>query len=358
MRKILISLAAAVVVIVLAAILLIAYVINIAAPKQGEMVSLSAPPEGDTGIAPTFRLCDTIPCSCACDDPFDPRTIPDTGVYRGLCLNTCHLRSAKLLDAAALGRYGYFAPEEDAGVRYAANLYHGDSATGTAAFYAGRIPLDGIAEVLFQVEHAGGVQGHAQLRFIFAPDKPVLLVPQRMTARRCTLRVWDLYYSVEANGPPGVPYKGDYGFRQEYFQTYRLTTQYSRASRIIRELHHRVWQYRIALTARQKRNVMAAALEQASSAHPNERYHTTRNNCVLALFRVLDNARPVPWYRRPLMLITDNTLFMPTRAPRHLKYRGLADSDEARFHVQNLETEFGWGRFIDESLYTEKQKND
>jgi hypothetical protein len=33
---------------------------------------------------------------------------------------------------------------------------------------------------------------------------------------------------------------------------------------------------------------------------------------------------PPDWYRRPLLFITDNTLFIPTRGLKHLRYRGLA----------------------------------
>jgi hypothetical protein len=84
--------------------------------------------------------------------------------------------------------------------------------------------------------------------------------------------------------------------------------------------------------------IFRAAIRQSEDTDPYERYHTTQNNCVLKLFAILDSICPAPWYRRPLLSVTNQTLFMPTRAEHHLRYRGLL-SDSA---LQNLEVELGW----------------
>jgi hypothetical protein len=44
--------------------------------------------------------------------------------------------------------------------------------------------------------------------------------------------------------------------------------------------------------------------------------------------------------------VTNSTLFLPTRLPQHLRYRGLASRDETKFRLPNLETELGWERFV------------
>ena len=77
-------------------------------------------------------------------------------------------------------------------------------------------------------------------------------------------------------------------------------------------------------------------------ASPDERYHTSQNNCILKVFLVIDRVVPPAWYRKPLLAITNRTLFLPTRAPQHIKYRGLASSDSSSFHLPNLEDELGW----------------
>ncbi len=311
----------------------------------GQMVSVSTAPEDDERMKPVFSRCDTIECSCACDDPFDPRSKATGGVFDGMCLNTCRTRTALRLSADTVSHLGYFPHTTEVHDRhlYVANVYHLPDTTDPPSFWIARIPVDAVADVMFQVEHAGGVQGHAQMRFRLRANRPAVLAPQRVDTPRQTDTVTNLYYSVEAIGPPGVPYKGDFGFRREYRQRYRLATQLVRASTMIRTLGRPVFQYRLDITNEQANAMLVQALEQGRRADPEERYHTTQNNCALRLFSVIDRVVPPAWYRRPLLWITDNTLFMPTRALRHLRYRGLAGSP---FRLANLETELGWEQYV------------
>ncbi len=340
---------------ILLALGFIVYIIHGPSLKQSRMISISAPPEGDPDAEPVFSFCEDIKCACSCDDPFDPRTVVDSGVYEGLCLNTCLIRSVLLISPEEVARLGYFEPKGKAGndvqVIFTANIYHQDNDSCLPDFFIGRIEPNGVKEVIFQVEYGGGLHGHAQMRFRFSTDKPVVLVPQGTERERIEISVTDLYYSVEALAPPGIPYKGDYGFRRQYFQRYRMTTQYVRAKRMIKELNHRVWQYKLDLTPEQKAAVLYKAIEQAKNASPYERYHTAKNNCVLGLYRAIDPVISPSWYRKILMYVTNKTLFMPTRMPRHLRYRGIAAKKEETFHLPNLEVELGWEEYINEDLY-------
>jgi hypothetical protein len=307
-------------------------------------VSVSAPPEQGPDHTPFFTLCDSIPCSCACDDPYDPRLkAPADGPFAGQCLNTRLRRSAKRIEPDEAARRGYY-PEAraDDGRLYMVNVYHADSLTGRGSFYVARVDTARLRDVVVQVEHAGGIQGHGQFRFRFTDVNAVRLVPQRTDLARCTIEVADLFYSVEAQAPAGIPYKGDYGFRRHYVQTHRLATMAARARVMIKLLHRPVRQYALDPARLSPAAVFTAALTQSSTADPHERYHTTRNNCVLKLYRILDRVSPPAWYRRPLLWLTDQTLFMPTRAPRHLRYRNLLATEQP----PNMEVELGWEEFV------------
>lgn len=311
--------------------------------RRTQFVSVSTAPEGGPA-APVFSYCDSIRCACACDDPFDPRVMPDEGAFAGMCLNTCRTRSARLLPAESASAMGYF-PDAAAGdgCLYVYNVYHLPDTADTPSFHVARVPVDAVSEAIFQVEHAGGLQGHAQMRFHLKADRPAILVPQRTSVDRAETAVGDLYYSVEALMPPGVPYKGDYGFRREFFQRYRMATQLVRAKTMIRRLRRRVWQYRLDVSESQLAQLLLVALEQATNADPDERYHTSQNNCALRIYSVIDRVVPPAWYRRLLLWLTDNTLFMPTRMPEHLRYRGLSSE---RLRLPNLEVELGWEHLL------------
>lgn len=305
-----------------------------------QLVSVSAPPEQGPEYTPYFSLCDSIPCSCECDDPFDPRLFgPPESPFAEQCLNTRIRRSVRTIEAVEAVRNGYFPTAADTdGFIYIANVYHEDSTSGESAFYVARVDTGRLRDVVLQVEYAGGIQGHAQLRFRFRTPEAVTFVPQRTTVEREPFTRSDLFYSVEAQAPAGVPYKGDYGFRRVYVQTHRMATLYARARVMIKVLNRPVWQFPLDGKRISPSSVFHAALEQSQSADVYERYHTTQNNCALKLYDVLDRAHPPAWYRRPILWITDQTLFMPTRAKRHLWYRGLLGADT----LENMELELGW----------------
>jgi hypothetical protein len=318
--------------------------------KTDPNVNLSAPPPANPAVPTVFARCDTIPCSCSCDDPFDPRTIPLAGDFAGMCLNTCEQRSVQRLSQRQAAAGEYFKDScDDSNVVFAANVADFD-AHGDLCFYVARIPLSSITTIIMQIEHAGGIQAHAQLRIVFSRDNPVNIVSQRKNVPREEKKTTDITFSVEALAPPGVPYKGDYGFRSHYFQAYRLTTLAVRARKMIKQDHHHVWQYQLALSGHDKAAIMDGLIGLGTKwAHSNH-YHTTKNNCVLELFRVIDSRATIPWFRRLYASLWNNTLFLPTKAPSHLKHRGLNPRNRDDFRLPNLEVELGWQGDVNEDL--------
>lgn len=312
--------------------------------------NLSAPPTSDPNVSPIFEHCPKFPCSCACDDPFDPRVIPKLGDFSNLCLNTCEQRSVKGLSIEELRKYNYFDLIDSVKNYYAVNVTDYEE-NGRIIFYAAMIPKEGIKDVIMQIEHAGGIQAHAELRISFTVERPVLLISQRVSTPKLVKKCTDLVFSVEALAPPGVPYKGDYGFRAQYFQSYRLTTLFLRAHKMIKQDHHKVWQYRCKLSQDEKVKLMEQIILTGTINGHSNHYHTIKNNCIIELFKIIDKSVSLSWLTKCKIWISPNSTFLPTKAPENLKKRGLNPKKESDFHLQNLETELGWEEYIDEKIY-------
>lgn len=315
-------------------------------------MNLSGPPEPTPGISPVFDKCPKIPCSCSCDDPFDPRVMPGNGDFSHQCLNTCEQRSVLWLTHEQVMEHNYFLVDtKDSDVVFAANINHYD-ADNEIQFYVAKIPLDALKEIILQIELAGGPFSHSQMRFSFEKENPVILIPQRTGLERKEIQVNELTFSAEALAPPGIGYKGDYAFKSEYFQAYRMTSMDVRAKKMIIEDHHRVEQYRLDLDMQERKKVLCGFLDRGTRLKHDDKYHTIKNNCILAIFSVLDTSLQIPWPRRALAKVRGRTLFMPTKAPKHLGYRGLVD--RRYFRLKNLEQELGWSGQIDKRLYQGK----
>jgi hypothetical protein len=314
------------------------------------------PPAADSLLTPVFAECAGDTCSCACDDPFDPRIRVPEGDFTGKCLNTCRQRSVLILRTDQQNQYGYFSDSmvQAAGASLTlVNVSHADSVTGERLFCAALIPLAGVRDVLVNIEFSGGPRAHSQLRFRFGPESPVVLVPQRTGVPR---RVWlerDLVFTAEALAPPGTAYKADYAMRGQYYQCFRFETLYPRADRMIRDLRRPVGQVRLDIQPDQATRVLLAAAGIADSLQYSVKYHTTTRNCVLEVFTAIDRGVGVSWWRRPLLLLTNRTLFAPLRTPRHLRYRSLAARRQQDFVHPNLEAELGWEQWVDSALVQE-----
>jgi hypothetical protein len=319
---------------------------------------ISAPPTG--AFDPSFtRDCGGVPvkCACDCDDPFDPRTVQEAGLYKGMCLNTCDQRSMFSPGLTLLRENGYlldYDPRNDTQpfgqTIFIANIADYDTAAKRTRYFVGRINTAGLQDVIVQVEYHGGVAGHGQLRLRFRPEMPVVLVPQCTGERdadpKYSKRITDLVFSVEALGPRGVAYKADFGFKEEYAQAYRLETLSSRARTMIEVIGAPVWQYRVDLNLDQRMRVLNNMLRLSHQwAHEN-RYHTTRINCIQQVFQVIDASVTYDGWHSFRKWVGDVTLFIPPRAPAHLKRRGLASPNKGLFLLPNLEEELGLQKFV------------
>lgn len=322
---------------------------------EGQLVSVSSTPNIDGNTDPYFAFCDSIDCSCDCDDPFDPKIKSGEGAFAGKCLNSCVVRTVKEIPETLAFKHGYIDRIKDNSVKYSNSKYLVNVShrpmDKDEMFYVALLDPEKVRDVLFVVEHAGGLKGHAELRFSFDKSSPVTLIPQRTESEQIVDHTSDLIFSVEAIAPPGVPYKGDYGFREEFFQRYRMCSIESKAYTVIKKLHRRVWQYRLNASKEEKIKMFKYAVSMANNADPNERYHTAKRNCALRAFDVINGGSKISWYRKPLLLLTNNTLFLPTRAEKHLAYRGLLNSKVGKSSTKNLEVELGWEEYVDLSMY-------
>lgn len=320
-----------------------------------QVVSVSSTPSINGEVDPYFKYCDTIDCSCDCNDPFDPREKAGEGEFEGKCLNSCIVRTVKEIPETLAYQYGYIDKLKSNSISYLNPIYLANvnhlAESGKEDFRIAVVNPDAVNDVFFVVEHAGGIKGHAELRFTFDKKNTITLIPQIDGSDELIDHTTDLVFSVEAIAPPGVPYKGDYGFREEFYQRYRMCSLDYKAHIVIKKLHRRVWQYRLDVSKEEKINMFKYAVKMANSADPNERYHTAKRNCALRAFDVIKGGSKISWYRKPLLFITNNTLFLPTRAEKHLGYRGLLSAKKSDNNAKNLEAELGWEEHIDQSMY-------
>lgn len=352
-RKIIAALLTLLVVIIGLALTVIIWALHGPSLDTDQVVSVSSTPDIKEAD-PYFKYCDTIDCSCDCNDPFDPRIKASEGEFEGKCLNSCVVRTAIQVPDTLAFKYGYLdkISNKSKDLKYIANVNH-KPLDQSEEFYIAAVNPAYIKDVIFMVEHAGGVKGHAELRFIFDSFSPVYLIPQKTDSEREMDSSLSLIYSVEAIAPPGVPYKGDYGFREEFFQRYRICSLEYKSDLVIKKMGRRVWQYTLKISDEQKKKMLKAAIDFSTQADPEERYHTGRRNCAIRAFDVVRAGKKDSWFRVPLLMATNNTMFLPTRAFHHLKYRGLISGKIEDYDSKNLEVELGWEGFINLSMYEE-----
>jgi hypothetical protein len=249
-----------------------------------------------------------------------------------------------------LGYYKDFDPKYDVQsygeTLFVANVTDLDEATGQKKFYVAKIHTQAIQDVIIQIEHSSGLEAHGQLRFRFRSEMPIELRPQDTTDKSDPIFVNDLVYTVEALGPPGIPYKGDFGFKGQYSQSYRFDTLRNRATTMIKELKRHVWQWRVDGNLEERMAALKFALKKAQEEGYTNRYHTHRMNCILEVWDVIDHAFNEN-FAHHLIPFGDWDLWLPTKSYNHLKSRGLANKLPGRFVLDNLEVELGWESFLE-----------
>lgn len=221
--------------------------------------------------------------SCLCDpaDPFDPMAKMPKGPYQGQCINSCQQRSVVLLSSEEAANYG-----DSHRMWVVANVSH------QGKFWVAKIPVDGVADVIYQIEHFPAIvpAAHTELRFRFRKGKEVILLPQASNSTTEPVRLSDLVYSVEAVTVPGEKYDVVAGLFDNFALAYRLVSLADRAEQMIGQKQHRVEQLKLSLTPEQNQRLLQNAIERGNRAGMNRMYNTIEPNCTTEVFYPLDAA--------------------------------------------------------------------
>jgi hypothetical protein len=262
--------------------------------------------------------------SCVCNpaDPFDPRSdaIMPAGPYKGQCQDSCVKRSMRPLTDDESRAYGGPTP----GYVFAANTQI------EGRFYVAKIPVNGVKDVIAQVEHfpPEAIAAHTQLRFQFK-DR-VELLPQAAGSKDPVVYTRDLVFSGEYAAPQHVPFDLVKGELNHFAINYRLMDLKFKYDYMVERQGHRVDQYRLKLSRGEKSGMLKGAFGIATKAGMHTMYNTLANSCTTEMFHVIDlgldkRIHPGPGrLGRAEEAVALNR--MPIWSPAGLRKRGIIDA--------------------------------
>ncbi len=250
----------------------------------------------------------------------------------GKCVNTDKFRSAVRLSEKQ--RAAYRLPGSPDTLVYA-NVRHLDR------FYVAAIPVSAISELYYQVVYypvplVGVRGGHAQVRALFS--RPVRLTPQFPASPSEVFEISSLIFSGQAVGTSAGGYfdplrtidgsmllgLGVYTDQAKLFDQYvEMKGQETR-------------QYRLRLSAEQKRRYARAYLEDADSRRLSTYFILTNNNCNTNQFRILDGILKASYTPAQAEALAQLNSFDPNSAVSALEARGLTSEAD---RVLNFEKE-------------------
>lgn len=243
--------------------------------------------------------------SCICDpqDPFDPQAQMPDGPFKGVCVNSCEQRTAKILSPAQAAAYN---PKP--GTISIANVSH------KGKFWIAQIPVNGVRDAIYQIEEMFNSCPlcHSQLRFRFKPGSEVTLVPQSLTADLAEVQLSDLVYSIEATGTPGAGFNPAGALANLFGLSFRLVSLEDRAQRMIVVDKHKVEQIRLALKPEEKQRLLKNVMLQADRAGMNFMYSFYDRNCTTELFKVIDSSVSYGGSRRKPNPAKETFFYFPT----------------------------------------------
>ncbi|WP_127024318.1 lipoprotein N-acyltransferase Lnb domain-containing protein [Chroococcidiopsis cubana] len=221
--------------------------------------------------------------SCICDpqDPFDPQAQMPSGPFKGVCVNSCEQRTAKILSPIQAAPYN---PKP--GTIAIANVSH------KGKFWVAQVPVNGVQDAIYQIEQMFNSCPlcHSQLRFRFKPGSEVILVPQSLSESPTEVRLSDLVYSIEATGTPGAGFNPAGALANLFGLSFRLVSLEDRAQRMIIVDKHKVEQIRLALRPEEKQKLLKNAMLQADRSGMKFMYSFYDRNCTTELFKVIDSS--------------------------------------------------------------------
>jgi hypothetical protein len=317
----------------LAAIYVMISVFSILAAHPAQATDRSASCVGDTYEKDTPQFL---------DDPYYPAAVMKHGKYKGQCIDTSWQRPVVPISQAAAE-----AAEVPPGYFAIANFTH------QGRYWIAMIPMGGVEEVIFQMEHFkfftqdkhpgfGVPSAHTELRFKFKPGMDVILVPQSQLARaegqKSEVRLSDIIYSVELVGPKNV---NDFNFVSgmlgDFAIVYRFCSLHDKFNYMITQQHHKVEQWALNVTDEQKQKLLLNAIATSYQEGLGSIYNTASKNCTSEAFRLLDetlSSHSSYGKPNPFTALIAN---IPSRSKFSLKARGLIDDRSRR---PDLDQEF------------------
>lgn len=254
-------------------------------------------------------------CRLNANDPFEPNGGMPSGPFKGKCLVTEERRSFRVLtleEAAKVVPAGELNPD----LQWVANVNH------QGKFWVAGLPKkDGIADIVFQVEHFPPevIAAHTELRINFKPDRKLRLYPQVGTAAPVELSA--IILSVEAvpmrGGPTYDLIKGVQGY---FGIASRLVSLEDKVAHIVFDARDTTDQYLLKIKGDELDRFWQLALARLNDPEMQNMYDTLRHSCTNSLFEVLDEfqGRTRGWRNRAVTA-------MPILAKQALEYRSLID---------------------------------
>ena len=250
----------------------------------------------------------------------------------GKCVNTDKFRSVVRLSEKQ--RAAYSMPGAPDTLVYA-NVRH------LGRFYVAAIPADAIYELYYQVAYyrvplAGVRGGHSQVRALFS--RPVRLTPQFPADPAGALEVSSLIFSGQAIGTNASGYFDPLRTIDGsmllglgvYTDQAKLVDQYVEMKGV------ETRQYRLRLSADEKRRYARAYLEEADSSRLSAYFLLTSNNCNTTQLRLLDDVLKGTYTAQQAEALARVNSFDPNSAIPALEARGLTSEAD---RVLNFEKE-------------------
>jgi hypothetical protein len=224
-------------------------------------------------------------------DPFDPSIRFARGPNKGKCADTRVVRTVVPLSPQEQNLYQIPVPQGSVSV---ANF------SDQNGHYIAVIDPSGVEDAIFQIEDFPAIvpAAHNQIRFKMKPGSEVLLYSQivdaegRPTSFGPVRRLREFAFSGESVSPAGEDYNVFLGMQGHYGLGYRLVSMADKYATMVLELHHKVRQIRLNMTAEQKVELFKNAYALAAENGMASEYKTLSASCMTEDFRAIDRTIP------------------------------------------------------------------
>lgn len=221
-------------------------------------------------------------CVCDPNDPFDPRAKMPKGFFKGKCLS-CQQRSVKLLTSAEAAPY-----KPSPGMTVFANFNH------KGKFWVAKIPQDAVEDVIFQIQYfnilPSPYSAHGQIRFRLKPGYEAILMPQPRNQVPTEIRLRDFVYSANAIWVRSGVWDPVTGLIDFYAVAHEMIALEDKIQDALKyPFTDRIEPIRLALTPKQKQQLLLNAISQGERDRTNLMYDTLKRNCTTESLRVIDS---------------------------------------------------------------------